>query len=336
MRWPSVAMLLTGSLRRPARRPLRSRYTKLMNISFHQNRDISLSEFQKALVLSVFPEGARIVRSQYFDNFDLPCPVRVDVHLADGPTETVVLRSSRRGGVVREAALLTVLSRLGLPVPVVLAEPALDLFGESVCVLSMLSGINLQIFSMQFPDRLQECTQLVLCAISQLSDTTNSLLKEPMCQLIPRRTLLDQLDSIANVVSDWQGVPAFASASEILRPVLGAIRTPLVFTNGDYQPGNFLTDGHSVTGFVDFETACFQDPLIGFAKYPIYDLHPLNEAGLIGSMLAAYEFTQRDFKPRLALGCLMTLHKEIAVHSENLEDYLYKKHVLTLLDSSIH
>jgi len=126
-------------------------------------------------------------------------------------------------------------------------------------------------------------------------------------------------------------MPIFRRAAEVLRPVLDDIRTPLVFSNGDYQPANFLTDGRTVTGFVDFEVACFQDPLIGFAKYPIYDLHPMNGAGLVDDMLDSFGYSRRDFAPRLALGCLMTLQKEVAVHPATADGRSYREHVLTIL-----
>ena len=83
-----------------------------------------------------------------------------------------------------------------------------------------------------------------------------------------------------------------------------------------------------MTGFVDFEAACFQDPLIGFAKYPIYDIHPMNRAGLIDSMLESLGFSPRDFAPRLALGCLMTLQNEIPVRPATADERSYKDHVL--------
>jgi hypothetical protein len=67
-----------------------------------------------------------------------------------------------------------------------------------------------------------------------------------------------------------------------------------------------------VTAYLDFEAAKFEDRLIGFAKYLIYDLDPLNRAGLVREYLAHVGATTADFAPRLALGCLKTLQKEIS------------------------
>ena len=75
---------------------------------------------------------------------------------------------------------------------------------------------------------------------------------------------------------------------------------------GTHQPANFLTDGERVTGFLDFEVACFRDPLMGIAKYPVYDLHPLNKAGFVDLYLTSKGLDHTDFAPRLALMCLET------------------------------
>jgi hypothetical protein len=202
-------------------------------------------------------------------------------------------------------------------------------------LLSLLPGIDLQKFSMGSADRLKSSKRILLAGISRLSALTGPLSERLDGRGIPRRTLLEQFEVAANGASDWAGVSAFRSASEALRPVLGSIDTPLVFTNGDYQPGNFLTDGHTVTGFLDFEGACFQDPLIGFAKYPIYDLHPLNEGGLIEYMLMKFGYTKHDFAPRLALGCLTILRQETAAHVSPADDPSYREHVLALLSESV-
>ena len=159
--------------------------------------------------------------------------------------------------------------------------------------------------------------------------------EDPIRHAIPHRTLPAQLQGVMDIESDWIAMSVFQRASEVLRPALDDIRTPLVFTNGDYQPANFLTDGQIVTGFVDFEAACFQDPLIGFAKYPIYDIDPMNRAGLVDDMLISLGFSRRDFAPRLALGCLMTLQKEIPVRPATADERSYQENVLTLLADSI-
>ena len=120
-----------------------------------------------------------------------------------------------------------------------------------------------------------------------------------------------------------------------LRPRIERIATPLSFTNGDHQPANFLTDGERITGFLDFENACFRDPLMGIAKYPVYDLHPFNKAGFVGLYLSSRGYNRADFAPRLALMCLQTLQQEIPIKPASDDEKNYQQHVLKLLDDSI-
>ncbi len=138
-----------------------------------------------------------------------------------------------------------------------------------------------------------------------------------------------------NVVQNggpWLREQVFLNAVAKLRPVLAEVPDPLVFTGGDYQPANFLTDGTRLTGFVDFENACYQDFLFGFAKYPIYDLHPMNKAGFVPFLLERTGVSRRDFDIRLALGCLVTLQEEIAVRGLH---ETYRTHVLALLAEAL-
>jgi aminoglycoside phosphotransferase (APT) family kinase protein len=59
----------------------------------------------------------------------------------------------------------------------------------------------------------------------------------------------------------WLRDLAYQEAFEALQQVLPYIETRLEFSNGDWQPGNFLAHRGEITGFLDFESALFQDPL---------------------------------------------------------------------------
>ena len=86
---------------------------------------------------------------------------------------------------------------------------------------------------------------------------------------------------------------------------------PRVALYGDFQPGNFMTDGEKITGYLDFESAAFRDVLHGLAKYRTHDLHPLNKAGAVNFYLDAHGITGASFAIRLAIWCLRTLCKEV-------------------------
>ncbi|HEX4125121.1 MAG TPA: phosphotransferase, partial [Tepidisphaeraceae bacterium] len=130
---------------------------------------------------------------------------------------------------------------------------------------------------------------------------------------------------------EWLDNPTFVSALEQLRSVVDQVDTPLIFTNGDYQPGNFLTDGCKITGIIDFEHASFQDPLMGFVKYPIYDLLPLSRTNLIDSVLADTGFSRREFAIRMVAGCLKTLVCGIPYQGGEPSMQAYRHRVLELL-----
>jgi hypothetical protein len=141
--------------------------------------------------------------------------------------------------------------------------------------------------------------------------------------------LLDLKDNL------WLQEKVYRDAIQKLQAILPNIDTPLVLSNGDYQPGNFLTQGGEITGFLDFESPSFQDPMMGFVKYPIYDLYPLGRTDVVKVFLDRKGFYEKDFNTRLALGCLKILKKEIPVTDGDEETQEYRRRVLSLLNKSL-
>jgi aminoglycoside phosphotransferase len=295
-----------------------------------------LSEFQENLILSLFPHGARITQANYFQSDYLPSPMQVLVSLPNGEQRNVVLRMSRKPfGIERETRLLPILSRFGLQVPNLLSEITSDLNdinAGSMTVLSFLSGENLQTWSCKSSADLEMAIGMLFEAVARLHQLTEPLSQANTTDWLPRKTLAAELQDLIQPTSLWIKTAVFSEAVEKLMPALNSIQTPLVFSNGDYQPGNFLSDGKELTGFVDFENACFEDPHVGFAKYRIYDLHPLNKAGVVERYLQINNLSETDFAPRLAVRCLWTLQNEIPI-SERHRDY--GQHVLRLLENSL-
>lgn len=299
--------------------------------AFHTEDElvVGLSQTEIDLVLSIFPTGASVEESHYFDNYDLPCPIKVRVKQPNGESKLVVLRRARHGDVEREVAVEQLLSEIGLPVPRVLAGST-----EGVVVLSWLEGEDLQHFSMRSDAHTERAKHLLISALGTLESITETVDVQSSGNLLERRSLVMELDAIPKD-GPWKSEPLFLNSVSSLRPVLEQIDTPISFTNGDHQPANFLTDGERVTGFLDFEDACLRDPLMGIAKYPVYDLHPLNKAGFVDLYLDSRGFDQADFAPRLALMCLATLQGDIPVQPLSEGERQYQQHVLQLLDESI-
>ena len=284
----------------------------------------------------MFPHGAQIKQASYFQRDYLPSPLRVLVSLPNGEQRDVVLRISRKPfGVERETRLLPILSRFGLQVPTVLSESRSDPNdADTGCmtVLSFLPGENLQTWSCKSSAGLEMAIEMIIEAVMRLHQLTEPLSQERVSNWLERKNLTSELQGIIRNAGSWNKNAVFSEAIERLMPVLDSIQTPLVFSNGDYQPGNFLSNGKELTGFVDFESACFEDPHVGFAKYRIYDLHPLNKAGVVERYLQINNLSESDFAPRLAVRCLWTLQNEIPV-SESHRDY--GRHVLRLLHNSL-
>lgn len=306
----------------------------------HQFRDeaqrrAALTESERGKILAIDATFQAITKATYFDNYDLPCPIRVEVETKGNKSATVVLRKARHGDVDVEVAVFRALKEFGLPVPEILSGPFRNEDDEPVAVYSLLEGESLQHLSMRSEDGLHEAKGLLIQAVLELLNTSRFIADHEASKLFPRRTLLSELESVKRTPTAWHNAEIFQSAMKHLQGILPSIRTPLVFSNGDYQPGNFLARNGELTGFLDFESVSFQDPLMGFVKYPIYDLHPLSKTDVVEMFLDAMNFSQRDFSIRVALGCLKTLQKEIPFIQGNGETHRYRDRVLALLESAL-
>ena len=308
-----------------------------------------LSPFQEALILSVCPRGTHIRSARFHRLVRLPCPVWVQVALPRGEEQMLILRMDQRlHGVEREAAVLPVLARLGLPVPTVLAGPVVDPENPTMGTMSMLTvlpGQDLLGWSWDAPPAaLQQAMRFVLEGVERLHKLTVGFSQEPIAKKLPHKTLLSELQEIIARNGPWFDEPVFTQAVDTLLPIVTAIHTPLAFSSGDYNQGNFLFDGQKLTGFIDFTGACFEDPHVGMAMYWIYSWYPLDKAGIVERYLEEHQLSFADFAPRLAVRCLSTLQQQIAVIGG--EDVLvedeyeshadYRQRVLDLLQRAMH
>lgn len=307
-----------------------------------------LSPFQEQLILAVCPAGSRILSARFHRAVRLPGPIWVSVALPDGNERMLILRLDQRvGGVEREAAILPVLARLGLPVPAVLGGPVIDPTRPewgAMIILNVLPGQDLLAYSWDAPPpALERAMRLVLDGVARLHALSNQLARDFVAAKLPRITLLDELQGVIRRGGPWFDEPLFTDAIERLFHIVSAIDTPLVFSSGDYNPGNFLFDGEQLTGFIDFTWSCFEDPHIGMAKYWTCGWYPLDKAGIVERYLDEQHLSFAEFAPRLAIRCLWTLQREIAVSGG--EDILvddeyeshadYRRRILDLLAKSM-
>jgi len=297
--------------------------------------------FQKALILGAYPPGSEIVEIRSYRPGYLDYPYRVQVRLPGGKTTACALKAnSLVGGIEREGAVLPVLARLGLPVPLVLAGPAPHPdypHAGALVLLSELPGKALPWIDVTLQEADFTC-RLHRQALARLHQLTEPLLRDEVGQTLPRRTLRAELDDVVARGGAWLEAPSFAHAVRRLCPILAGIHTPLAFTNGDYNPLNFMHDGERVTGWLDFTHACFEDPYVGLAKFIIWGFDRLGwgtgvQAGLVERFLYHQGVTRSDFAPRLALRCLYRLQRDTSVSGE--QDRFYREEILKVLDTAL-
>lgn len=199
-----------------------------------------------------------------------------------------------------EARVLRCLGQLGQPVPEILNGPALC-DGTPYTLQTVLPGNSLSSIELPAPCK----ADLLTNGIRRLHALTLP------SELAPKITLMGVLVDMLSRPSAWRRDDFFRGAARKLRRMLLEIDDPLVFSNGDYLPGNFMTDGERITGFLDFEFAAFQDPLYGLAKFELMPPGTVEAIPLRIPYLETHGKSARDLAPRLALRCLALLASRI-------------------------
>jgi thiamine kinase-like enzyme len=188
-----------------------------------------------------------------------------------------------------------------------------------------------------------QAIQFVLEGVERLHLLTEPLKQEQLLQALPQQTLQTELEDVLADGGPWLKEAVFIQAVEQLIPIVASVQTPLAFSSGDYNPGNFLFEEERLTGFIDFTGACFEDPHVGMAMYWIYSWYPLDRAGMVEHYLERQRLSFADFAPRLAVRCLRTLQQQIAViggeDQRNEDDYEshadYRNRILGLLQRAM-
>ncbi len=281
-----------------------------------------LTSFEQQLILTPFPAGSSATASMSFPGHNKRYPLRVTVTEPNGKQSSVVLRQDDKpGGSEIESQLLPVLERLGLPVCHVLAGPTVDPDrpdSPAKIVFTLLNGTDLlRTCWDQTVNGLEVVVERTLEAIARVQAITPAIEAEPVAKIIPRHTLADEVKTIRDKGGPWMLDPLFRQALEKVAPIADDIHTPLVFSTGDYNPGNFLTDGEKVTGYVDFAWACFEDPYVGIVRYWLNDWYPLNKVGIVERFLYRHDISRTQFAPRLVVRALAMLQTEFCAEPKH-------------------
>jgi aminoglycoside phosphotransferase (APT) family kinase protein len=264
----------------------------------------------RADVLGACPQFVDVLAIASYRPGYLPYPARLTVQLADGGSRTCVLKASKDTATIeREALALGALEDLAFPAPRILGNGTLrDDAGVPMAflVLSKLSGEPLPWIALSDLTTAYRTCQMVGRAIDALHKLTPHLLSHPLAAMLPSITLAGELETIVERGGPWLSEPGFARALELLPARLPRHAAPLVFSNGDYNPLNFMTDGSTVTGWLDFEHATFEDPLIGLAKFLLWADDEFGwaagaKAGLVERYLYEHGIAPEAFWVRLVL-----------------------------------
>jgi aminoglycoside phosphotransferase len=222
-------------------------------------------------LLAAYPQAVRIVDSQSCRPGYLPYPARITFETTTGVQTTCVLKVNKQAHIIaHEAYVLQLLRELQLAVPRVLADPIpLTLQGQSLTalLLSELPGQPLPWIALaDLADANLTC-HLLHTAVDRLHELTSLVRTHDLGTRLSSVTLEAELQSIRKRADHWLAVPLFGEAVTVVQELLPRFILPLVFSNGDYNPLNFLYSEGKLTGWIDFEHACFEDPYIGFTKF---------------------------------------------------------------------
>src|SRR5262249_498448 len=141
---------------------------------------------------------------------------------------------------------------------------------RTMVILSELPGRSLPWCGLTLLAEADLTCRLVLEGVARLHEVTDMVEKSEAAAFFPRNTLEAEHAAIIAESEEWRGVGGVQRAVGVVGGALADAATPLVFSNGDYNPLNFLYDGQALCGMVDFEGACFENPHIGFAKFVIW------------------------------------------------------------------
>lgn len=279
---------------------------------------MSVAPDLRSALLRACPQFADILDMASYRPGYLPYPARVTVRLASGNSHVCVLKADAdAASIQREAQVYAALEDLAFAAPRLLGNDAFQ--GDNgelltFLVLSELPGEPLPWLDLNDLTVAYRTCQLASSAIDALHELTPRLLTHPVAAALPAVTLAAELQATIARGGPWLREPTFARALTLLQDILPNDRGPLVFSNGDYNPLNFLWDGSTVTGWLDFVHARFEDPLIGLAKFLLwaddaYGWGAGAKAGFVERYLYEHDIAPHDFLVRLVLRGLSHLQE---------------------------
>jgi aminoglycoside phosphotransferase (APT) family kinase protein len=248
----------------------------------------------------------------------------------------VIKLSSSLESLSKESQVLRAVAEIGLTVPKVLLNPVLAEDRKALMAMSVVPGRSLPWIALDSLKEANLTCELLIEGIKRLHELTEPVQRYDIARSLPCVTLSSELDEVIQCGGKWLEIDLIARMIERLNGALPGLEMPLVFTNGDYNPLNFLYEGESLSGWIDFEAARFEDPHIGFSRFFLwaeddYGWGTGKKAGLVERWLYAHDLTRREFAPRLALRCLSSLINDPEGRPEEGEPSFYFKQLPDLM-----
>ncbi|WP_114559244.1 protein kinase family protein [Desertihabitans aurantiacus] len=227
-------------------------------------------QIHRAAAEAVAP-GSRVEHVEPYRRYPSPFPARLTVATPAGRLECVAKAAPATSSRLDvEATALRLLSEVGARSPRLLVGPVpvqTDSGPFEVVVMTTLPGEVLP--WLQVPDLAtgDRTCRLWSTAVDELHALTAQLAALPESRALARRTLDEELADVLAGDTAWAATPLVDRAIDLLGTHLADHRRPLVFTSGDLNPLNVLVEDGGRVGWVDFEHAAFEDPLIGLPKF---------------------------------------------------------------------
>ena len=293
----------------------------------------------EAVLLSLFPPGTRVIRSRPYRPDYRRYPMRVHLQTPGDDARRCVVKINLPDLIEREVKALRLLSRAGLAVPEVLFDPVPLPPSEerTLVVLSELPGRPLPWCGVTSLAEADLACRLTLEGVARLHHLTARVQELDAASSFPRNTLAAEYASTVAGMGEWRDAGTLQEAALAVGETLAEADTPLVFSNGDYNPLNFLCDRQALSGFIDFEGACFENPHIGFVKFLVWSRDEQGwgtgkKAGLVERYLYTRNVSRRAFAPLLVLRCLRHLIREVSPAGRNEAD---RAHMLQLITEGV-
>jgi len=231
--------------------------------SFDPNRHWTACE---QLLRSLLSQSAELVRAEKLSKSTREAPWRLDVEV-DGSVKSYVLRSSQKK-LNHEYQVLKAMERVDIPTPRVYG---IDLEGKRLrrpCFLcDFIQGDSLLKHMMAHEEWAEELYIDTACSLQAVTTGQLSSIAPLLGDTEPASYTLERAHNYFIDHPDKLVDQTYQVIREN-RPSLPEVR----FSNGDLYPDNMIVKDRQLAGVIDFEHACFSDPIFEFLL-PFF-LHP--------------------------------------------------------------